>query len=77
MRATVDQMRTHRLLRHCQPFLNGEPVDSCIIADQEQGYVEKHMRICENFVLNADRTAIVKERLYGNVDVRFGRHFHG
>ena len=67
MRLTVDEAIERGLLGRVKIKLNGEYVQGAIVADEEQGYIERFKKVDGKFVVNRWRKDIETETLYGNV----------
>lgn len=65
----------HPRARHCQPYLDGEPVCHCIEADDEEGWV-KHYKADANgqIIVNQDAPEdemLTVETSHGKVELVF------
>lgn len=67
MRLTVDEAIDRGLLGRVKVKLDGEYVQGVIVADEEQGYIERFKKIDGRFVVNHDREEVETEVLRGNV----------
>lgn len=67
VKLTVDEAIERGLLGKVKVKLNGEYVQGAIVADEEQGYIERFKKVDGKFVVNRWRKDIETETLYGNV----------
>lgn len=67
MRLTVKEAIDRDLLGRVKIKLNGEYVQGVIVADEDQGYIERFKKVDGEFVVNRRRKEIETETLYGNV----------
>ena len=67
MRLTVKEAIDRDLLGKVKIKLNGEYVQGVIVADEDQGYIERFKKVDGKFVVNRRRKEIETETLYGNV----------
>ena len=65
----------HPLVRHCQPYLDGEPVRLCIEADDEEGWVKRYKTDTNGqIIVNQDAPEdemLTVETLRGKVELVF------
>ena len=67
MRLTVDEAIDLGLLGKVKVKLNGEYVRDVVVADEEEGYIERFKKVDGKFVVNRKRKDVETEILYGNV----------
>lgn len=67
MRLTVDEAIERGLLGRVKIKLNGEYVQGAIVADEEQGYIERFKKVDGKLVIDRKREEIETEVLHGNV----------
>jgi len=72
MRLTVDEAIERGLLGRVKVRLNGEYVQGAIVADEEQGYIERFKKVDGKFVVNRKREEVETEVLHGNVVIEIG-----
>jgi len=65
----------HPRARHCQPYLDGEPVRHCIEADDEEGWVKRYRADANGqIIVNQDAPEdemLTVETLRGKVELVF------
>jgi len=60
----------HRRANMSQPYLDGHPVDLCITADEDRGFVVVHKKGSDGRpMLNDSKTGTVKEKKFGKVEI--------
>ena len=67
MRLTGDEAIERGLLGRVKIKLNGEYVQGAIVADEEQGYIERFKKVDGKFVVNRKREEVETDVLHGNV----------
>ncbi len=56
---------------YCKTYLNGSLLDYCFAAHEEEGWADIYLRDDSGqFLLNAEKTEVIRKRLHGNVRIR-------
>lgn len=72
MRIDVDIAKEMGVLGKVKVFLNEQPIRQVVVADEEQGLIERYKQEGGKFVIDREQGVAVRETLHGKVKIVIG-----